>query len=129
MQASLVSFMMLMKLSLLVICASTLLFSQTTSSDKYQSGLILDVKEHQDSSAGKTDGSSGLNYNISIQVKDTVYVVSYTPPPGKYGFQYMAGMDLLVLVESKTITFNDMLGRSITVPILNQRPATPRNNR
>jgi hypothetical protein len=47
----------------------------------------------------------------------------YTPPPGTYGSQYMKGMDMLVLVGDKTITYNDMLGVSREVPILSRMKA------
>jgi hypothetical protein len=58
-------------------------------------------------------------------VGKTEYVVLYTPPPGTYGAQYTEGMNLLVLVGSKTITFNDIRGISREVPILSRAPAPP----
>jgi hypothetical protein len=56
-------------------------------------------------------------------VGDTLYVVLYTPPLGRGDtVKYVAGRDLLVLVEKNTITYNDILGRSFAVPIESQKP-------
>jgi hypothetical protein len=57
-------------------------------------------------------------------VGDTIYVVLYTPPLGELPPKYARGHELLVLVGKNTITYNDMLGRSLQVPIESQRPTT-----
>ena len=49
--------------------------------------------------------------------------VGRTPP------KYATGRELLVLVGKNTITYNDMLGRSLQVPIESQRPVTNLSNR
>jgi outer membrane lipoprotein-sorting protein len=114
--------------SLILICVAALFCGQSKSS-KYESALILEVKQHRgpipDKIQGKIKDPSTAHYDVSIRVKSTQveYVLLYTPLPGKYGFQFMAGTDLLVLVEKETVTFNDVLGRSIKVPILSQRHA------
>ncbi len=86
----------------------------------YQSGTIVAVKTHQATAAVDP---SVTRYDISIKVRDTVYVVLYTPPPGTYGSQYVTGMDMLVLVGDKAITYNDMLGVSREVPIVSRTKA------
>ena len=91
-----------------------------TAKPAYQTATIVDVKAHQE---GATSGSSVSRYDISIRLQNNIYVVLYTPPPGTYGNQYMKGMDLLVLVGDKTITYNDMLGVSREVPILSRMKA------
>ena len=48
---------------------------------------------------------------------DTIYVVLYTTPLGEIAPKYATGHELLVLVGKNTITYNDMLGRSLQVPI------------
>lgn len=114
--------------SLLLVCVAALLSAQSNSS-KYQPALILGVKEHQgpipDRIREKMTDPSAAHYDISIRLKgnQAEYVLLYTPPPGRYGFQFTKGMDRLVLVESDTVTFNDIAGRSITAPILSQKPA------
>jgi hypothetical protein len=95
---------------------------QSTSS-KYQPGLIMSVKEHPEPSGS----TSPKRYDIALKVGNTIYSLLYTPPPGTYGFQYSAGQEMLVSVGPKTITYNDMLGRSRTVPIVS-RSAAPEKN-
>ncbi|HZW94688.1 MAG TPA: hypothetical protein VFF64_17195 [Candidatus Eremiobacteraceae bacterium] len=90
------------------------------STSKYQMGFITDVKPRQ----GAGDGASGpTTYDVSVKVGDTIYVVLYTQPLGEIPAKYATGHELLVLVGRNTITYNDMLGRSLQVPIESQRPA------
>jgi hypothetical protein len=56
-----------------------------------------------------------------------VYVVLYTAPPGTYGVEYAAGDEMLVLVGSKTITYNDILGNSRKAPILSRRAVSEKS--
>ena len=94
-------------------------FCQPTS--KYQVAAITEVKTHQP--AGES-ASDSVSYDVSVKVGDTIYVVLYTPPLGELPPRYVTGHELLVLVGKDTITYNDMLGRSLQVPIESQRPAT-----
>ncbi len=55
-----------------------------------------------------------------------MYVVLYTTPLGELPPKYAAGREMLVLVGKNTITYNDMLGRSLQVPIASQKPAEPK---
>ncbi len=91
------------------------------STSKYQLGLITEVKPRQAAGDGASDPTS---YDVSVKVGDTIYVVLYTPPLGELPPKYERGHELLVLVGKSTITYNDMLGRSLQVPIESQRPAT-----
>ena len=91
------------------------------SSSKYQIGMITEVKARQ--AAG--DSASDLtSYDVSVKVGDTIYVVLYTPSLGELPPKYATGRELLVFVGKNAITYNDMLGRSLQVPIESQRPAT-----
>ena len=94
-------------------------FCQSTS--KYQVATITDVKPHQ---AAGDDAPNATSYDVSVKVGDTIYLVLYTTPLGEITPKYAAGRNLLVLVGKNTITYNDMLGRSLQVPIQSQRPAT-----
>jgi hypothetical protein len=93
-------------------------FCQSTS--KYQVATIVEVKAHR---AAGDSASDATSYDVSAKVGDTIYVVLYTPPLGELPPKYAAGREMLVLVGKNTITYNDMLGRSLQVPIQSQRPA------
>jgi hypothetical protein len=91
------------------------------SRSKYQLAIITEVKPRQ--AAGDT-ASDPTSYDVSVKVGDTIYVVLYTQPLGEIPAKYETGRELLVLVGKNTITYNDMLGRSLQVPIESQRPVT-----
>ena len=91
---------------------------QTTS--KWQIATITDVTPHPAAGESASDAKS---YDVSAKVGDTIYVVLYTTPLGELPPKYAAGRDLLVFVGKNTITYNDILGRSLQVPIESQRPA------
>jgi hypothetical protein len=46
--------------------------------------------------------------------------VLVTPPQGTSTVKYAAGRQVLILVGNKTITYNDLLGRSFDFPILSR---------
>jgi|SRR5579862_2299996 hypothetical protein len=95
------------------------------STSKFQPGLIMSVKEHPEQNVAS---DAPKRYDVAIKVGNTIYSCLYTPPPGTYGFQYSAGQEMLVSVGPKTITFNDMLGRSRTVPIVSRSTAPEKNS-
>src|SRR5271165_3984085 len=94
-------------------------FGESTS--KYQVAMITEVKARQVAGDSASDATS---YDVSVKVGDTIYVVLYTPPLGELPAKYATGHELLVLVGKNTITYNDILGRSLQVPIESQRSAT-----
>jgi hypothetical protein len=91
------------------------------SSSKYQVALITEVKPRE---AAADNASEPASYDVSVKVGNTIYVVLYTQPLGELPPKYATGHELLVFVGKDTITYNDMLGRSLQVPIESQRPAT-----
>ena len=88
---------------------------------KYQVAMITEVKPH---GATGDNASDPVRYDVSVKVGDTVYVVLYTQPLGEVPAKYEIGRELLVLVGKDTITYNDVLGRSLQVPIESQRKAS-----
>jgi hypothetical protein len=54
-------------------------------------------------------------------------VVLVAPPPGTASSETWR-KDILVLVQGKTMTFNDLLGRPYTASIISQHPAPSRRN-
>jgi hypothetical protein len=105
------------------LCLLTLALGQTTS--KYQVAIITEVKARQVAGDSASDTAS---YDVSVKVGDAIYVVLYTPPLGELPPKYARGQELLVLVGKNTIAYNDMLGRSLQVPIESQRPLRSTNN-
>jgi hypothetical protein len=101
------------------ICLVTLpAMCQSTS--KYQVGTITEVKVHP----AATDAPSNVvSYDVSVKVEDTIYLVLYTPPLDRNTVRHAAGRELLVLVGRNTITYNDILGQSLEVPIVSRRSA------
>ncbi len=93
------------------------------STSKYQVAIITEVKARQVSASDTT------SYDVSVKVRDTIYVVLYTPPLGELPPKYATGLELLVLVGKNTITYNDMLGRSLQVPIESQRPQSTNDSK
>ncbi len=91
------------------------------STSKWQIAMITEVKPRQGAGDGASDPAS---YDVFVKVGDTIYVVLYTQPLGEIPAKYETGRELLVLVGKNTITYNDMLGRSLQVPIESQRPVT-----
>ena len=89
------------------------------STSKYQAAFITEVKPRR--SAGDS-GSDPTSYDVSVKVSDTIYVGLYTALLGELNAKYATGRELLVLVGKNTITYNDMLGQSLQVPIESQRP-------
>ena len=91
------------------------------STSKYQIGFITEVKPRRAAGDGASDPTS---YDVSVKVGDTIYVVLYTQPLDEIPAKYATGHELLVLVGKNTITYNDILGRSLQVVIESQRPVT-----
>ena len=107
-------------IAVIAVCLVTFpAFCQSTS--KYQVAIITEVKPRQVAADSASDPTS---YDVSVKVGDTIYVVLYQQPLGELPAKYVRGHELLVLVGKNTITYNDMLGRSLQVPIESQRRAT-----
>ncbi len=104
-----------------ILVCMPLLQSQVPAS-KYQPGTVTAVATHP-SAPGEPD-SNVARYDVSVKVGDTVYVVVYTPPNGANGVEYSAGLGLLVLVGSNTLTFNSKLTGTTVVPIVRRETVT-----
>jgi Spy/CpxP family protein refolding chaperone len=86
-----------------------------TESLKYQPGTILAVEPHQNGSSDST--SSATQYDVSIQIDDTVYVVLYTPRAGSSTVEYSAGIERLFGVGKDSLRYPDRFG-DVDLPIL-----------
>jgi hypothetical protein len=108
------------KLAVVVTLSLLTLAALGQSTSKYQVGMITEVKARQVAADSASDPTS---YDVSVKVGDTIYVVLYTQAFGEIPAKYATGRELLVLVGKDTITYNDMLGRSLQVPIQSRGPA------
>jgi hypothetical protein len=100
-----------------LICAAVLTAWSQTSSAKYQPGTIMSVATHH--SAEQHD-SDVTQYDVTVKVANTNYVVLFSPLNGSTSVKYVAGDEVLVLVGSNTLTVNNPgLGR-MAVPILSR---------
>jgi hypothetical protein len=110
---------MLKRMFLMWVCLTTIpALSQSPS--KYELATITDTKPHQ---PGKEGASDGAIYDVSLRVGGTTYVVRYTDRSGTSTVKYAAGRSVLVLIGKNTITYNDILGRSVEMPIVSRTPA------
>lgn len=89
---------------------------------QYQMGTILAVEPHP-VSAGSTEVA---RYDVSVKIRNTVYVVLYTPPSGAQSVQYAAGRDMLFLVGKDALTFVSRISGTTASPILRVEALPPR---
>ena len=83
---------------------------------QYERGTVIAVASHKNASGQSEDDV--VRYDVSVQVRNTIYVVLYTPPNGANSVEYAPGIDFLVLVGKTTLTFNSKLSGTTEVPIL-----------
>lgn len=84
---------------------------------KWQVGTIMAVAPHD--SGGQNPAVR--QYDVSVKVGKTLYIVLYVPPDGTDTITHRTGIDLLVSVREKTIAFNNLLGKQMEVPILQRK--------
>lgn len=104
-------------LGLILVCVTALFAVAETSSSSYEPGTIMVVKAHQSPGQTSTDITQ---YDVSVRIGNTTYVVPFTPPNGSNTVKYAVGQDLLVLVGSDTLTFNAGAAGKTEVPILSR---------
>jgi len=100
----------------ILICISALAAYGQTQSAKYQPGTITAVTAHQ-SSPGE-GGEEVTRYDVSVKIRNVVYVVLYTPLAGHNSVEYSRGLEMLFLVGSNTLTFNSKTSGTLEMPIL-----------
>jgi hypothetical protein len=106
----------LKKVSLLLLCISSLAAVGQTSAPKYQRGTIMAVSAHQN--APSEPASDVARYDVSVKIGNTLYVVLYTPHNGANAVEYSAGIDMLFSVGENALTFNSKLSGTTEAPIL-----------
>jgi hypothetical protein len=111
-------------LGLILMCLAVVSAPAQTPSSKYQPGTITAVTARQAPGQHDTDVTQ---YEVSVKVGDTKYVVLYTPPNRANTVKYSAGNQLLVLVGANALTFNSAISGKTEVPILS-RETLPANS-
>jgi hypothetical protein len=109
-----------MRLSLVVLLMCVVTVGQVPA-PKYQPATIMAVMAHQ--SPGK-DEDNPTQYDVSVRVGETTYLVLFTPVNGSNTVKYALGDEALVLVGSNTLSFNSPAAGAVELPILS-REAKP----
>jgi hypothetical protein len=95
---------------------------ETTSATDYERGTIIAVQQHQNTSPKNTGATQ---YEVSIQVRNVVYVALYTPPHGANSVEYATGIDVLVLVDDDSLKVPSKLSGTLELPILSKKVLPP----
>src|SRR5271157_3048899 len=111
-------------LGVTLVCVAALSALGQTPSSKYQPGTIMAVTAHK---SPEQHDAEVTQYDVSVKVGNTTYVVLYTPLNGANAVTYALGDDVLVLVGSKTLAFNTPASGKIEVPILRHETLPAQN--
>jgi len=109
-------------LGILITFLPALMLAQSSSSSvTYQPATIMAVNPQP--SAGNSHPNDAL-YEVSVKVKQTLYVVVTKSPSPSGSIQYAVGREVLVQIGDDTITWNDIMGESHEVPIISRTTIT-----
>jgi hypothetical protein len=103
----------------ILLCLTTLSAIGQTASGKFQPAIITAVVAHP--TTGQSDSNS-KQYDLSLKVGTTTYLVLFTPGGGSNAVTYAVGDELLVSIGSKTIAYNSPSGK-VELPILQEGKA------
>jgi Spy/CpxP family protein refolding chaperone len=81
------------------------------------------VGHHEDASSGDNELAQ---YDVSVRIDGTVYVVLYSPPSGANIVEGVVGREFLFRVGPKTLTFPERFGTNTELPILATKELPPR---
>jgi hypothetical protein len=101
---------------LILVCTSAIASFGQTSSTKYQPGTITAVAVHENPPGEAS--AEATRYDVSVKIRNVVYVVLYTPRAGDNTVEYLRGMEMLFLVGGSTLSFNSKTSGTIKTPIL-----------
>ncbi len=101
----------------LVWCAAAR--GQDEQKKAWQPGTMLQVKAHEPESNADT----GEQYDVSIKVGGRIYRALYTQKKEDPDLKDYVGMSRMVLIEEETLKFNDLLGHTHSLRILDYKDA------
>ncbi len=84
----------------------------------WQTGTIIEAKAHE---AAAGESSQVKQYDVSFKVGKKVYVALYTLGNGRAEPQNYLGIERPVLIDGSTLKYNDLLGKTFSLPILKSR--------
>jgi len=96
-----------------------------TENEEYQIATVMAVRPVDPDPEGKPAQNK---YEVSLQTKDTLYTVLFTDREGMGAIKQRPGLSVLVLVKDNTVTYNDLMGRSTSLPIISSKPAPPKES-
>ncbi len=113
-------------IAVLVLLTAVSLWAQAP--EKWTVGTVMAFKPHVASAAA--GDQSAPQFEVTVRVGRTDYVVLYTDKPGVPGVEYTVGRDAPVLIGAKTLSFRNKLGEKVDLPILSRMPAgSPQKSR
>lgn len=112
------------KLSAILICVVTLSSFGQEALSKYEPGTITAVTVHENAPGESAEDKT--RYDVSVKIRNVVYVVLYAPQFGSNAVEYSPGLEMLFLVGDNTLTFNSKTSAvsSVQVPILRREVLT-----
>jgi len=100
----------------ILICICAIASFGQTSSAKWQPGTITAVAAHRSAPGQADDGAT--RYEVSVKIRNVIYVVLYTPRNSNNSVEYSRGLEMLFLVGSNTLSCNSKTSGTIKMPIL-----------
>ena len=102
-----------------LMCGASVLALAQTPSSQWQVGTITAVTTHTSGPAERV--SDTVQYDVTVKVGNTAYVVLYSPVAGSNTVEYRVGFDVSVRVGPDTLAFNKgQLGITTEAPILHK---------
>jgi hypothetical protein len=106
----------------ITIPALSLTTDQSTTPDNTPKWLPATITAVEPHPGAQDAGHEPTQYDVSLRVGNTLYVVLYTPSPRSSIVTYRVGVGLHVLIGNDSLTFRDLMGRATVVPILSREP-------
>lgn len=95
-----------------------------TATLKYEPGTIMTVERHEDRSSSE---NKLIQYDVSVRINDSVYIVLYTPANGSNTVEYSVGHEFLFRVGDNTLTFPERFGSNTELQILATKKLPPQS--
>jgi hypothetical protein len=106
----------------ILMCGAALFAFGQTSLPEYQPGTITAVAPHP---SPRQQESNVTQYDVSVKVGNTTYLVLFTPPTHSNAVEHWVGSDLRVLVGRSTLILNGGTSGETEAPILGRETLPP----